>query len=151
MSTCGSCPLYWHESIKKNGVSLGMACPGNESREDCADRLLDYIDKQQDLIKEKDLQIAEHEWQWHETERDVWMSHHDWPRDITWAIIRVQVERGPRQKKTTEYEVNFMLTNPKNFCSKDVWQNKVMVKMCQSLDEAKTWIYGNHEKYPGNQ
>ena len=149
MSQCGSCPLYWPE---EHGLPKSLECHGNESHEDCVERLHDYIDKLNDTIRDMGIKLAENEWQWHETERDVWMSHHDWPRDITWAIIRVQVTHSRKNAgwvpTRTEYEVSFMRTDTKNFCSRDVWQDKVPVKMCQSMDEAKTWIYENHEKYP---
>lgn len=152
MSTCGSCPLYWAES---NGLPKSVECPGNEPHEDCVERLHDYIDKLNVIVRDMGIKLAENEWQWHETERDVWLSHHDWPRNITWAIIRVLATEARGKSRwlqtVAKYEVSFMRTDTKNFCSGDVWKNKVPVKMCRSLDEAKSWIYGNHEKYPGDQ
>ena len=148
MSQCGSCPLYWPE---EHGLPKSLECHGNESHEDCVERLHDYIDKLNTVIQDMGINLAENEWQWHETERDVWLSHHDWSRDITWAIIRVLVSKNRKNtgwlQTVTQYEVSFMRTDTKNFCSRDVWQDKVPVKMCESLEDAKTWIYANHEKY----
>ncbi len=148
MSICGSCPLYWAES---HGLPKSMECAGNEPHEDCVERLQDYIDKLNTVIRDMGIKLAENEWQWHETERDVWLSHHDWPRDITWAIIRVLVTKNRKNtgwlQTVAQYEVSFMRTDTKSFCSQDVWQNKVPVKVCDTMDQAKTWVYENHENY----
>lgn len=144
MSTCGSCPLYWAEA---HDVPLGKACSGNKSREICAGRLIDYINDLKVTLHEKEETLAAANWHWFEIERGVWMSQYDSKRGVIWGIICVQVSQNDDPRRHTEYEVVFMRVTDSGPRIPDIWQDKILAQFCRSLEEAKSWVCKNHEKY----
>lgn len=140
MSNCALCPLHGAVS---NGIPAELVCPGGKKQDACSSSLLAYIGALRSSLQKKDFELNEVKWQWNERFPGCFISHYDWPRDLTWFIDRFKTASGDMR-----FEICYTMTDSKSIGAGDIFDNRICVGYSFTVEEAKKWIYAHHEEYP---